>query len=93
MTLITRAESLRSCLPENVNLLAVSKGHPASSIRCLASSGQLDFGESRLQEAMPKFAQLNDLIELKWHFVGRLQRNKVRGVVKLFDVIHSNSCY
>ncbi len=89
MTLISRVESLRRRLPENVNLLAVSKGHPASSIRSVANFGQIDFGESRLQEALPKFAQLNDLIDLKWHFVGRLQRNKVRAVVKKFDFIHS----
>tara|TARA_B100000700_G_scaffold78334_1_gene87952 strand:- start:57 stop:587 length:531 start_codon:yes stop_codon:yes gene_type:complete len=49
----------------------------------------LDFGESRLQEAIPKKKDLNDLKQLKWHFVGKLQKNKVRGVIKEFNFIHS----
>ena len=72
-----------------VNLLAVSKGHSQESIRKLSSFGQLDFGESRLQEAIPKKNSLNDLNQLRWHFVGKLQKNKVRGVIKEFDFIHS----
>lgn len=72
-----------------IHLLAVSKGQPASEIRSLFIEGQIDFGESRLQEALTKFDVLNDLQEIRWHFIGRLQANKVRGVVKSFDVIHS----
>ena len=75
-------------LPPRARLLAVSKGHPAASIRAVASLGQQAFGESRLQEAVEKQALLSDLT-LQWHFIGRLQRNKVRGVVKAFSVIHS----
>ena len=75
-------------LPPRARLLAVSKGHPAASIRAVASLGQQAFGESRLQEAVEKQALLSD-IPLQWHFIGRLQRNKVRGVVKSFSVIHS----
>ncbi len=78
-----------NCLPKGVNLLAVSKGHPSSSIRCLAELGQIDFGESRLQEAIPKVEELKDLSFLRWHFIGHLQKNKVRGVVQTFQVIHS----
>ncbi len=77
------------CLPSGVNLLAVSKGHSPQSIRNLANHGQLDFGESRLQEAIPKKNNLKDLDQLRWHFVGKLQKNKVRGVIKAFDFIHS----
>ncbi len=76
-------------LPEGVHLLAVSKGHSASSIRELAGLGQLDFGESRLQEALPKIDQLADIKSLRWHFIGRLQANKVRAVVRAFEIIHS----
>ena len=84
---------LVKCLPSGVNLLAVSKGHPSSSIRSLAELGQIDFGESRLQEALPKLDALKDFKNIRWHFIGRLQSNKVRGVVKSFDVIHSvDSC-
>ena len=80
---------VKSCLPKEVQILAVSKGHPSSSIRELASLGQCEFGESRLQEALPKLQDLKDLTDIRWHFVGRLQSNKVRGVVRAFDVIHS----
>ena len=76
-------------MPLGVSLLAVSKGHHQDSIRKLSGYGQLDFGESRLQEAIPKINKLNDLNQLRWHFVGSLQRNKVRAVIKEFDFIHS----
>ena len=80
---------IKGSLPLGVNLLAVSKGHNHESIRKLSGWGQLDFGESRLQEAIPKKIDLNDLKQLRWHFVGTLQKNKVRGVIKEFDFIHS----
>ena len=80
-------------LPQEVNLLAVSKGHSVASIRKLAELGQTDFGESRLQEALPKLESLSDLKHLRWHFIGRLQTNKVRGVVRAFEVIHSVDSY
>ena len=76
-------------LPSAVSVLAISKGHHPDSIRKLYGYGQLDFGESRLQEAIPKKIDLNDLKPLRWHFVGKLQKNKVRGVIKEFDFIHS----
>ncbi len=80
---------IKDSLPLGVNLLAVSKGHHHESIRKLSDYGQLDFGESRLQEAIPKKIDLNDLKQIRWHFVGTLQKNKVRGVIKEFDFIHS----
>ena len=80
---------IKDSIPLGVNLLAVSKGHHHESIRKLSGYGQLDFGESRLQEAIPKKSDLNDLNQLRWHFVGTLQKNKVRGVIKEFDFIHS----
>jgi pyridoxal phosphate enzyme (YggS family) len=80
---------IKDSLPLGVNLLAVSKGHDYQSIRKLSGYGQLDFGESRLQEAIPKKIDLNDQKQLRWHFVGTLQKNKVRGVIKEFDFIHS----
>ena len=89
MTDICRINEFQKLLPKGVNLLAVSKGHPSSSIRDLFNNGQFQFGESRLQESIPKINDLNDLEEIRWHFIGRLQANKVRGVVKNFQVIHS----
>ena len=83
-----RWTALQAELPATARLLAVSKGHPAEAIRALAESGQRDFGESRLQEARPKQELLTDL-SLRWHFIGRLQSNKVRSVVRAFPVIHS----
>ncbi len=85
----SRWRNLTNQLPEGVQLLAVSKGQPASSIRQLVDLGQRDFGESRLQEALLKFDSLADCPELRWHFIGRLQSNKVRAVVRSFSVIHS----
>ena len=79
----------RDSLRSGVNLLAVSKGQDISSIRLLASSGQIDFGESRVQEALPKLDSLKDLKDIRWHFIGSLQANKVRQVVSTYDVIHS----
>ena len=82
-------KSIKDSLPLGSYLLAVSKGHNQESIRKLYEFGQLDFGESRLQEAMLKKHALSDLNQLRWHFVGTLQKNKVRGVIKEFDFIHS----
>ena len=89
MTFSNELKRIKDSLPLGVSLLAVSKGHHPESIRKLFDYGQLDFGESRLQDAIPKKNDLNDLNQLRWHYVGRLQKNKVRGVVKEFDFIHS----
>ena len=85
----SRWQQLTLDLPSQVNLLAVSKGHGADAIRDLVACGQLDFGESRVQEALPKQDALGDLPQIRWHFIGRLQANKVRSVVKAFSWIHS----
>ena len=89
MTYKLSIEELKKSLPPNVSLLAVSKGHPDCSIRQFAQSGQIDFGESRLQEALPKIENLKDINQIRWHFVGKLQKNKVRKVLKDFDVVQS----
>ena len=82
-------KQLKNNLPKGVKLLAVSKGHSAEDIHALAHMGQIDFGESRLQEALPKLDLLKNLIHIKWHFIGKLQSNKVRAVIKNFEIIHS----
>jgi pyridoxal phosphate enzyme (YggS family) len=84
-----RLEQLRRELPASTHLLAVSKGQPASAIRQAVALGQRSFGESRLQEAIAKQRDLADLEPLDWHFIGRLQANKVRGVLRHFGTIHS----
>jgi PLP dependent protein len=85
----SRLGLLRTALPEGCRLLAVSKGQPATQIRAAVAAGQRSFGESRLQEAMAKQAELADLEPLDWHFLGRLQANKVRPVLRHFAVVHS----
>lgn len=73
--------------PASVRLVAVSKTFPVSDILEAVSSGQSCFGESKLQEAEPKIAELPSGLE--WHFIGRVQRNKVRKILPLFPCIHA----
>lgn len=73
--------------PGAVELLAVSKTFPADAIAEAYAAGQRQFGESRQQEAEPKMAGLPG--DIRWHFIGGLQRNKARKVVSGFEVIHS----
>jgi PLP dependent protein len=84
-----RLTAIQAQLPPGCRLLAVSKGQPASAIRALAAAGQRSFAESRLQEAVAKQQELADLPPLDWHFIGRLQANKVRPVLRRFSTIHS----
>ena len=81
--------ALRERLPASARILAVSKGQPAEAIRAAVRLGQRSFAESRLQEALAKQAALADLEPLDWHFIGRLQANKARAVVRQFGTIHS----
>ena len=71
----------------SVELIAVSKTFPAESVREACEAGQLLFGESKLQEAEPKISALPG--SLHWHFIGRVQRNKVRKLLQNFEVIHA----
>jgi pyridoxal phosphate enzyme (YggS family) len=73
--------------PAEVRLVAVSKTIPLERIKEAAAAGQRLFGENYLQEAQPKIAALGDVVS--WHFVGHVQTKKARGVVELFDLIHS----
>jgi len=73
--------------PSSVELIAVSKTFPADSVREALEAGQVHFGESKLQEAESKIVLLPD--RLHWHFIGRVQRNKVRKILSQFEVIHA----
>ena len=73
--------AVRSTLPEGVELVAVSKFHPADAISEAYKAGQRLFGESRVQELQVKVPLLPD--DIRWHFIGHLQTNKVRQLVKL----------
>ena len=80
---------LKNQLPKNVNLLAVSKYTNTKNIQSLYDLGQEHFGESRLQEAQIKQFDLRNNQNLKWHFIGKIQSNKIIKIVKNFDYIHS----
>lgn len=72
--------------PREVKLLAVSKTFPISSILEAYEAGQRDFGESRVQEFVPKYQQLPDL---SWHFIGHIQKNKLNKLLDTEVFIHS----
>jgi pyridoxal phosphate enzyme (YggS family) len=72
---------------ESITLLAVSKGQPADVVRAAASCGLRSFGESYLNEALPKIRALSDL-DVTWHFVGRIQANKTRPIAQAFAWVH-----
>ena len=84
---------IKKQLPLNVNLLAVSKGFSSKEIKIINNLGQNDFGESRFQEAIEKKILLDDLKNIKWHFIGRVQTNKIRKIVQNFEYIHSVDSY
>jgi pyridoxal phosphate enzyme (YggS family) len=73
--------------PSTVRLVAVSKTHPAAAVATAAAAGQRVFGESRVQEAREKLPACPP--GLDWHFIGHLQKNKVRQAIPLFTFFHS----
>ncbi|HLQ13780.1 MAG TPA: YggS family pyridoxal phosphate-dependent enzyme [Steroidobacteraceae bacterium] len=73
---------------QSVTLVGVSKGHGADAVRTMAQLGVEHFGESYVQEALPKMDALAQL-ELSWHFIGRLQANKTRLIAERFAWAHA----
>src|SRR5204862_4048178 len=72
---------------EEIELVAISKTHEAEKVRAAFDAGQTVFGESRVQEARAKIPLLPSAA--RWHFVGRLQKNKIRHALPLFELFHS----
>lgn len=70
-----------------VQLLAVSKTHPSTSLAEMYQTGQRCFGENYLQEALDKIEALKDL-EIEWHFIGHVQRNKTKHLAEKFAWVH-----
>jgi len=87
MDIAERICRIKSELPENVRLLAVSKFHSESVIMEAYRAGQRIFGENRVQELLPKFDRLPKDIE--WHFIGHLQANKVKYITPFIHTIQS----
>ena len=73
---------------EDINLIAISKTHPAAVVSKLIELGATDIGENRVQEAEEKIVEVGRN-KARWHLVGHLQANKAKRAVNLFDVIHS----
>ena len=84
---------IKNKIPDNVNILAVSKGFKSHEIRIINNFGQNDFGESKFQESFQKKNSLTDLEQIKWHFIGKIQSNKIRKIVQNFQYIHSVDTY
>jgi hypothetical protein len=87
MSIADNLKKIRASLPENVELVCVSKFHPASVVLEAYSAGERVFGESREQELKTKQAELPK--DIQWHFIGHLQTNKVKTIVPVVSLIHS----
>ena len=72
----------------SVRLIGVAKVHTAASVRRVAELGLVDVGESFVQEALAKQAELEDL-RIRWHFIGHIQSNKTKDIAEHFDWVHS----
>ena len=78
---------IKAQLPEGVSLVAVSKYHPVKQLQEAYATGQRIFGESHAQELVAKAPLMPD--DVQWHFIGHLQRNKVRQIMPIVSLIHS----
>ena len=85
---VARAAQRSGRSADDVTIIAVSKGHTAAAIAAAHSAGVRHFGESYVQEALPKMTELEQL-PITWHFVGKLQTNKTRQVAEHFDWVHT----
>jgi len=75
---------------QRIKIIAVSKTYPIEIIKPLIDYGHIDFGENKVQEAIEKWSKIkNDNTQIKLHLIGKLQTNKVKYAVKIFDYIHS----
>ena len=86
-----RINSISDTLPGGVTLIAVSKYHSAEAIMQAYEAGQRDFGESKAQDLVKKHEALPD--DIKWHFIGHLQSNKIKYIAPFIYLIHSIDSY
>ena len=77
----------KKSVPENVNIIAVSKTKPVEKIKEIYDLGHKDFGENKVQELVKKFQELPN--DINWHLIGKLQRNKVKYIAPFIHLIHS----
>jgi pyridoxal phosphate enzyme (YggS family) len=83
---ITQAAAKAGRAVNEIELVAITKTHPAEKVREAVEAGHTVFGESRVQEARSKIPELPS--NLRWHFVGHLQKNKIRHALPLFELFH-----
>jgi pyridoxal phosphate enzyme (YggS family) len=83
---IAQAAAKAGRAPDETELVAITKTHPAEKVREAVEAGHIVFGESRVQEARGKIPELPS--NLRWHFVGHLQKNKIRHALALFELFH-----
>ncbi len=99
-TIATRLEAVRERItaaceragrdPTGVTVVGVTKTHPVDAVEEALAAGQVDLGENRAQELVPKAEQAAGMgLAPRWHFIGGLQRNKVRQVLPHIAVLHS----
>lgn len=87
MSISQNIATIRKHIPQGVTLVCVSKFHPMEAIMEAYECGERDFGESRVQELLPKYEALPK--DIRWHFIGHLQTNKVKQIVPFVHMIHS----
>lgn len=87
MSIQENYNDIKSRLPENVELVAVSKTHPTSAIQEVYDLGQKVFGENKVQELVEKHPLLPK--DIQWHIIGHLQTNKVKYIAEFVDTIQS----
>ena len=80
-----RIAEIRSTLPEGVTLVCVTKFHPVERLMEAYEAGERDFGESRVQELVRKYEEMPK--DIRWHFIGHLQTNKIRQIVPFVHLI------
>ena len=80
-----RIAEIRSTLPEGVTLVCVTKFHPVERLMEAYEAGERDFGESRVQELLRKYEEMPK--DIRWHFIGHLQTNKIRQIVPFVHLI------
>ena len=85
---VARAAEHSGRAASSVTIIAVSKQQPSTAIAAVHRGGLDHFGESYVQEALPKIAEVSDP-SITWHFVGKMQANKTRQVAEAFDWVHT----
>jgi len=89
-TRIAQAARRASRSPDDITLIAVTKGLPPQAVAAAVEAGITNIGENRIQEAKAKIAEVSAMgIRPTWHMIGHLQRNKVKTALDIFDIIHS----